>query len=134
MNHDPKKGGGRSRKNSRVQDEEKLGFMYDKKQTPEEAAAAAKPSKSNNMFSLLANLKPDEEVRNPDDEQSHSDDEEAMKLVDRKISLNKTNVTGLDFDKYTDMKPTPEIKRKITNLCLEYYELRDDKHAAEEFV
>ena len=108
--------------------------MYDKKQTPEEAAAAAKPSKSNNMFSLLANLKPDEEVRNPDDEQSHSDDEEAMKLVDRKISLNKTNVTGLDFDKYTDMKPTPEIKRKITNLCLEYYELRDDKHAAEEFV
>lgn len=57
-----------------------------------------------------------------------------MKLVDRKISLNKSNVTGLDFEKYTDLKPTPEIRRKITNLCLEYQELRDNKHAAAEFV
>lgn len=138
LTHDPKKGPqhGRSRKNSRVHDEEKLGFMYVKKQTPEEAAAATKsaPPKSNNMFSLLAGLKPDEENRNADEEQSRSEDEDANKLVDRKISLNKINVTGLDFEKYTDMKPTPEIKRKITNLCLEYYELRDNKHAAEEFV
>jgi hypothetical protein len=136
---DPKKAAsnsrGRSRKNSRVQDEEKLGFMYVKKQTPEESAAATKNGpKSNNMFSLLANLKPDEEVRNADDEASRSDDEDAMKLVDRKISLNKINVTGLDFEKYNDLKPTPDIKRKITNLCLEYLELRDDKHSAEEFV
>ena len=130
-----KTNGGRSRKNSRVQDEEKLGFMYVKKQTPEEAAAAAKsaPPKSNNMFSLLANLKPDEETRNPDDEQSHSEDEDATKLVDRKISLNKTNVTGLNFEKYNDLKPTLDIRRKITNLCHEYQELRDDAHAAEEF-
>lgn len=130
-----KTNGGRSRKNSRVHDEEKLGFMYVKKQTPEEAAAAAKsaPPKSNNMFSLLANLKPDEETRNPDDEQSHSEDEDATKLVDRKISLNKTNVTGLNFEKYNDLKPTLDIRRKITNLCHEYQELRDDAHAAEEF-
>jgi hypothetical protein len=130
-----KTNGGRSRKNSRVQDEEKLGFMYVKKQTPEEAAAAAKsaPPKSANMFTLLANLKPDEEVRNPDDEQSHSEDEDATKLVDRKISLNKSNVTGLDFDKYNEMKPTNEIRRKITNLFHEYQELRDDAHAAQEF-
>lgn len=70
---DPKKGGGRSRRNSRAADDEKLGFMYVKKQSPEEVNAAPAqskpaPPKSTNMFSLLAGLKPDEEVRNADDE------------------------------------------------------------------
>ena len=69
------------------------------------------------MYMLLNGLKPDKEVKVAE---SHSDDEDAIKLVDRKISLNQTNVVGLDFEKYNDLKPTPEIKRKITNLCLEY--------------
>jgi len=76
-------------------------------------------------------LKPDDVEVRPD---SHSEDEDVVKLVDRKISLNKSNVVGLDFEKYNDLKPTPEIKRKIINLCNEYHELGDDKHAAEEFV
>ncbi len=72
-------------------------------------------------------------MRNASDEQSHSDDEDAMKLVERKISLNKINVTGLDFERYNDLKPTQEIRRKITNLSEEYCQLHDEKHAAEEF-
>ena len=83
------------------------------------------------MYSLLSGLKPDEEVRAYDE---HSEDEDATKLVDRKISLNQTNVVGLNFEKYNDLKPTPEIKRKITNLCMEYHELKDKKHAADEFI
>lgn len=56
-----------------------------------------------------------------------------MKIVDRKISLNQINVTGLNFEKYQELKPSNEIKRKITNLCQEFMNLHDEKHAAEEF-
>jgi hypothetical protein len=47
---------------------------------------------------LLNNLKPEDNVAND----SHSEDEDAMKLVDRKISLNKVNVIGLNLQKYND--------------------------------
>jgi len=45
-----------------------------------------------------------------------------MKLVDRKISLNRTNVIGLNLERYNDLKPNKEVKRMITNLFLEYNE------------
>ena len=48
--------------------------------------------------------------------------------------MNQKNVIGLNFEKYNDMKPSPEIKRKIANLFMEYNELHDLKHASEEFL
>ena len=56
-----------------------------------------------------------------------------MKFVDRKISLNKINVTGLDFEQYQELKPSYEMRRKVANLCQEFSNLHDKKHAAEEF-
>ena len=94
-------------------------YMQKKKPGDEPQKAAQDLSGKNSMYTLMLNgLKPDEEVKAPE---SHSDDEDAIKLVDRKISLNQTNIVGLDFEKYNDLKPTPEIKRKITNLCMEYH-------------
>jgi len=57
-----------------------------------------------------------------------------MKLVDRKISINMDNVVGLDFENYNKMKPSQEIKLKISNLFLEYKENADKNHAMEEFL
>lgn len=76
---------------------------------------------------LLQGLKPDEA-------DSHSDDEDAMKLVDRKISLNRQNVIGLNLEKYNDFKPSKEVKRMITNLFMEYNESNDVEHCANEFL
>lgn len=50
------------------------------------------------IYQLLSNLKP--EGNDKKKSESHSDDEDAMKIVDRKISLNQVNVTGLNFEKY----------------------------------
>jgi hypothetical protein len=76
-----------------------------KKKTGDEPQRAGEElSSQNSMDSLmLKGLKPDEEFRAPE---SLSDDEDAIKLVDRKISLNQNNVVGLDFEKYNDLKPT----------------------------
>ncbi len=79
------------------------------------------------MYNLLQGLKPEE----PD---SHSDDEDAMKLVDRKISMNMQNVIGLNLEKYNDLKPSKEVKRMITNLFMEYNESMDVEHCANEFL
>lgn len=56
-----------------------------------------------------------------------------MKLVDRKISLNRTNVIGLNLERYNDLKPSKEVKRMITNLFLEYNESGDVEHCANEY-
>lgn len=80
---------------------------------------------------MLSNLKPEDTGANGDS--SHSEDEEATKLVDRKISMNRVNATGLDLEKYNDMKPSKDIKRMITNLFMEYNESGDVEHCANEF-
>lgn len=127
MQQDPKKS---RRKNSNVSNsskerQESVGYMYVKKAEPKQDEKKG----ANSIYSLLSNLKPDDAKP-----ESHSEDEDANKIVDRKISINQSNVTGLDFEKYNDLKPTPEIKRKITNLCLEFHELGDKKHASAEFI
>lgn len=48
--------------------------------------------------------------------------------------MNQENVVGLDFERYNKIKPSPEIKRKIANLFLEFKESKDKKHAMEEFL
>ena len=65
---------------------------------------------------------------------SHSEDEDAMKLVDRKISLNKVNVIGLNLERYNDLKPSKEVKRMISNLFMEYNESGDVEHCCSEFI
>jgi hypothetical protein len=79
------------------------------------------------MYNLLQGLKPEEG-------DSHSDDEDAMKLVDRKISMNMQNVIGLNLERYNDLKPSKEVKRMITNLFLEYNESMDVEHCANEYL
>ena len=54
-------------------------------------------------------------------------------MVDRKISMNRQNVVGLDFEKYNELKPSPEVKRQIQNLIAEYSQSSDATHATEEF-
>jgi hypothetical protein len=83
---------------------------------------------------LLSNLKPSDEERKLNNEDSHSEDEDATKLVDRKISLNRTNVIGLNLEKYNDIKPSKEVKRMITNLFMEYCESGDVEHCANEYL
>lgn len=82
----------------------------------------------------MSNLKPEDTGANVDDDESHSEDEDAMKLVDRKISMNQVNVIGLDLEKYNDLKPSKEVKRMITNLFMEYNESGDVEHCANEFA
>jgi len=39
-------------------------------------------------------------------EESLSEDEDAIKLVDRRTSINIDNVIGIDFEHYNKMKPS----------------------------
>ena len=87
--------------------------------------------KKRSMYHLFQSLAPQEDKEN---EESLSDDEDAIKLVDRKISMNQENVVGLDFERYNKIKPSPEIKLKISNLFLEFKESRDKEHAMGEFL
>jgi hypothetical protein len=48
--------------------------------------------------------------------------------------MNVTNVVGLNFEKYNDIKPSKHIKLKIANLFMEFKESQDKQHASEEFL
>lgn len=78
----------------------------------------------------MSGLAPSESGPQPD---SHSEDEDAVKLVERKMSLNLNNVIGLNLERYNDLKPSKEVKRMITNLFMEYNESGDVEHCASEF-
>ena len=78
-------------------------------------------------------MQPDADNEDNKAEESLSDDEDANRIVDRKIEMNQKNVLNKDFEKYNDLKPTPEIKRKIANLFMEYNESLDREHATDEF-
>ena len=130
----------RSRRGSSVGKEDgTIGFIYQ----PKNKANGGKPTSGKDekpkqpqglgIYNLLKNLKPDAEADSRAEE-SLSDDEEANRIVDRKISMNTKNVVGTNFEKYNDLKPTPEIKRKIANLFMEYNESLDAEHATEEFL
>ena len=59
--------------------------------------------KPKSIYNLLSNsLKPENAQEEVDDEESQSDDEETAKIVARKISMNRVNVVGLNFEKYND--------------------------------
>ena len=85
------------------------------------------------MYQLLQSLAPNNE-ESREEESSQSDDEDVEKFVIRKQSMNQDNVIGIDFEKYNQMKPSPEIKRKIANLFMEFIESKDSEHAQGEFL
>ena len=62
------------------------------------------------MANLLSALKADDGIEYKKflgGASSHSDeDEDASKIVDRRISMNKFNEVGLNFQKYHDIKPS----------------------------
>ena len=119
-----KQAGRRSRGNSNI------GLENESKK---KQAAAKKEDvvKKQSMYHIFQSLAPKEDK---DNEESVSEDEDAMRLVDRKISMNQENVVGLDFERYNKTKPSPEIKLKISNLFLEFKESLDKEHAMEEFL
>ena len=83
---------------------------------------------------MLSNsLKPGTEEGVSEDD-SVSEDEETAKLMDRKISMNRVNAVGLNFEKYNDQQPVPAIKLRIHNLFCEYENSLDIDHAAAEFL
>ena len=57
-----------------------------------------------------------------------------MKLQERKVSLNRSNVIGLNLEKYNAFKPSKEVTRMISNLFVEYNSLQDVEHCANEFL
>ena len=48
------------------------------------------------------------------------EDEDASKIVDRRISMNKFNEVGMNFQKYHDIKPDAGVRREILNMFNEY--------------
>ena len=58
------------------------------------------------MYQLLSSLAPEEGDEGNKQEESLSEDEDAIKMVERRTSLNIDNVIGLDFEHYNKMKPT----------------------------
>lgn len=84
------------------------------------------------MYSLLSGLS-GAGTENKPQEESQSEDEDAVKLVERKVSLNRTNVIGLNLERYNALKPSKEITRMISNLFIEYNSLQDVEHCANEF-
>ena len=85
------------------------------------------------MYHLFQSLAPDDKEENRQEE-SLSEDEDAIKLVERRASINIDNVIGRDFESYNKMKPTQQIKLKIKNLVEEFVQVGDAEVASLDFV
>ena len=62
------------------------------------------------------------------------EDEDASKIVDRRISMNKFNEVGMNFQKYHDIKPDAGVRREILNMFNEYKQMEQKLHAKEELI
>ena len=96
-----------------------------KDKNPEDGEIEIRKPKQNKMANLLSALKAD------DDETEYKkfvgrgdsitdEDEDASKIVDRRISMNKFNEVGMNFQKYHDIKPDAGVRREILNMFNEY--------------
>lgn len=84
--------------------------------------------KNNNMFQLLSGLK-------AESASDHSSDVDAKKMDRRRISFNKRNTTGQNFESHLKQgRPAPSVLREIQNLFQEYRESEDREHAKEEMI
>ena len=84
------------------------------------------------MYNLLSGLSGANEPPTQDD--NPSEDEDFVKQAERKASLNRTNVIGLNLEKYNAFKPTKDVSRMIQNLFTEYNSLQDVEHCANELT
>ena len=84
------------------------------------------------MYQLFQSLAPDdnEEAKQ---EESLSEDEDAIKLVERRASINIDNVIGLDLERY-NVKASQQLKLKIKNLVEEYVRVGDTEVATLDFA
>ena len=62
------------------------------------------------------------------------DDKDAKKMDRRRISFNKKNSTGQDFESHLKVGPAPNVQREIQNMFDEYRESEDQEHAKEELI
>jgi hypothetical protein len=93
--------------------------------------------KKGTLTSLLRDLRPDASSEKGNrvaySDSDSDDDEEIRRLLGRKISMNSSNVIGMNFEKYNNQKPTQEVRRKITNYFAEYKENNDYEYAKSSF-
>ena len=127
------KGKGRSRKNSKVNQSEKKQGANSGQGKNSKGAGAGEAGKNKGMYQLLQSLAADD---NPTGrpEESLSEDEDAIKLVDRRTSINIDNVIGIDFEHYNKMKPSQQIKLKIKNMVEEFVQGGDLEAATLDFA
>ena len=62
------------------------------------------------MYHLFQSLAPEQTNPNQQTEESLSEDEDAIKLIDRRASINIENVLNVDFEHYNKIKPPQPIK------------------------
>ena len=86
---------------------------------------------SNQGFSLIV---PSVEYNKFVGAENSDEDEDASKIVDRRISMNKFNEVGMNFQKYHDSKPSQGVRREILNMFNEYKELEQKEHSKEELI
>ena len=48
--------------------------------------------------------------------------------------MNQFNETGMNFQKYQEIKPSAGVRREILNMFNEYKELEDKQHAKDELL
>ena len=86
------------------------------------------------MASLLANLAPDEHKKVTGIHSGSDSDEDVSDMVGRRMSMNQFNETGMNFQKYQEIKPSAGVRREILNMFNEYKELEDKQHAKDELI
>jgi len=101
------------------------------------ADSELKPS-ANKMANLLSCLKADDKDKEKFDKfightSDLDEDEDVSNTMERRVSMNQYNGTGLNFQKYQDIKPSAGVRREILNMFNEYKEMGDKKHAMDEF-
>lgn len=62
------------------------------------------------------------------------EDEDVSNFVERRMSLNQFNETGMNFHRYQEMKPTAGVRREILNIFNEYKESDNKDHAKSELL
>ena len=75
------------------------------------------------MYNLLSGLNEANQPTTQEESQNEDEDEDFVKLAERKVSLNRINVIGLNLEKYNAFKPTKDVSRMIQNLFTEYNSL-----------
>lgn len=87
------------------------------------------------MAGLLSGLKAEDPKKynklmghNSDDDE----DDDVNEVLGRRMSMNKFNRVGMNFQRYLENKPEPAVRREILNMFNEYKESENKEHARDE--